>query len=131
MAFFSPTGAALVDNPKFIVDNSDPNNIRVYVNQTGPVPYPPATPSGAGFQYSSNIAGRAALRLSQYGNNGGAQNVSFFKSRGLNVGDMAAVIAGDTILVASRIAGTSFTVQSTNVTDVGVNVFWQLWEPAP
>jgi len=249
VAFFSPTGAALIDNPQFIVDNSDPNNLRVYINQTGPVPYAPATPSGAGMQYSSNVAGRAALRLSQYGNNGGAQNVSFFKSRGTNVGDEAALIAGDTILnltgagvagdglsvplaaifdaiipaggvfaqsispdfrwqlaksainsrrevwrmvgltgdfvmknagqrilikeganamqgvatngatvlntlitantrisltwqdgggvpsgapyVSARVVGISFTIQSTNVLDAGVNVFWQLWEPAP
>jgi len=253
VAFFNPTGTAITDNPRFIVDNSDPNNIRVYINQTGPVPYAPATPSGAGMQYSSNIAGRAALRLSQYGNNAGAQNISFFKSRGVNVGDEAALIAGDTILnltgagvcgdnvsiplaaifdaiippggvfaqsispdfrwqlakgtinsrrevwrmvgltgdfvmknagqriqikeganamqgvsptgaggtvvvpntlitantrisltwqdggaapagtayVVSRVAGTSFTIQSTNPADVGVNVFWQLWEPAP
>jgi hypothetical protein len=33
--------------------------------------------------------------------------------------------------VASRIPGTSFTIQSTVPLDVGVNVFWQLWEPAP
>ena len=31
----------------------------------------------------------------------------------------------------ARTLGVDFTIQSTNVLDVGVNVFWQLWEPAP
>jgi hypothetical protein len=40
-------------------------------------------------------------------------------------------VAGGTPAVASRIPGTSFTIQSTVPLDVGCNVFWQLWEPAP
>jgi hypothetical protein len=253
LAFFNTLGTAITDNAKVIVDNSDPVNLRAFFNQTGPVPYPPATPSGAGLQYSSNVSGRVTLRLSQYGNNAGAQAVSFFKSRGTNIGDELSLAVGDTILnltgigvcgdnvsipiaavfdaiipaggvftqsispdfrwqlalstinsrreiwrmvgltgdfqmknagqrilvkegtnamqgvsttglggtvvvsntlitantrisltwqdggvvaagtpaVASRIPGTSFTIQSTNPADNGANVFWQLWEPAP
>ena len=40
-------------------------------------------------------------------------------------------VASGTPAVASRIPGTSFTIQSTVPLDVGCNVFWQLWEPAP
>lgn len=252
IAFFGPTGP-LTDNPLFRVDNSDPLNMRIFINQTGPIPYAPDTPSGSGLQYSTNIANRAALRLSQYGNGAGIANLSFFKSRGAAVGQDAACADGDVLMrltcagvagngiamplagfisfvipvggtfaqsispdlelqqaasainsrrvtwtfkglsgdlqqafagqrirlkeganamqgtattgaggtivvpntlvsattrinltwqdggaapagaptVSARVVGTSFTVQSTNPADVGVNVAWQLWEPAP
>jgi len=92
VAFFDPAGT-LSDNPKFIVDNSDPNNVRVFINNAGPV-----GGSGSGMQYSSTVSGRAALRLSQYGNNAGVQNVGFFKSRGATVGALGALVVGDSIL---------------------------------
>lgn len=79
IAFFLPDGSAITDNPMFLVDNSDPLNLRLFVNQTGPIPYPPDAPSGSGLQYSSNVASRPALRLSQYGANAGVPN--FRRSR--------------------------------------------------
>jgi hypothetical protein len=33
--------------------------------------------------------------------------------------------------VVARAPGIKFSIQSTNPADVGCNVFWQLWEPAP
>lgn len=35
------------------------------------------------------------------------------------------------VYVAAIVAGANFTITSNNVGDVGVNVAWQIWEPAP
>ena len=46
-------------------------------------------------------------------------------------GQSGGVLATGGFNESARVPGASFTIQATAPADVGVNVFWQLWEPAP
>ena len=59
--------------------------------------------SNAGLQHSSNVANRAQYRGNQFGANAGVPGMTGFKSRGVNIGDMASVIAGDILWRATAI----------------------------
>lgn len=60
----------------------------------GPAPFP-AQPSNARVQLSSLIANGAQFRANQYGANNAGPGVAGFKSRGVTVGALGGVIAGD------------------------------------
>jgi hypothetical protein len=62
--------------------------------------------SNAGIQYSTLTTNRASLRTSQYGANAGVPGVVGFKSRGLTVGALASVAAGDVLWRATAIGVT-------------------------
>jgi len=51
--------------------------------------------SNAGIQYSTKRANRAQFRGNQFGPNDAGPGVTGFKSRGINIGDLASVAAGD------------------------------------
>jgi hypothetical protein len=51
--------------------------------------------SNAGVQYSTKRANRAQFRGNQFGANTAGPGATGFKSRGVNIGDMASVVAGD------------------------------------
>lgn len=59
--------------------------------------------SNAGLQVSSLTANRGAGRFNQYGANAGVPGVVGFKSRGLTLGSLAKVQAGDTLFRATAI----------------------------
>jgi hypothetical protein len=62
--------------------------------------------SNAGIQYSTLTSNRAAFRAAQYGANGGVPGVVGFKSRGLTVGALLSVAAGDVLWRATAIGVT-------------------------
>lgn len=51
--------------------------------------------SNAGIQYSTKRANRAQFRGNQFGANAAGPGATGFKSRGVNIGDLASVAAGD------------------------------------
>ena len=62
--------------------------------------------SNSGIQYSSTVSNRAQLRVNQYGANTGVPGLTSFKSRGLTIGSLAPVQAGDVIFRDSAIGVT-------------------------
>ena len=84
------TNAKLVaiGNKLAVLADDDP---MILVNQGGAV----IIPSNAGFQYSTKRPNRAQFRGNQFGANSAGPGATGFKSRGVNIGDMASVVAGD------------------------------------
>lgn len=76
--------------------------------------------SGAGIQGTSTVSGRAAIRLGQYGSNTGIAGISGFKSRGLVIGSLVAVIPGDTLV---RMTGTGVAYDNASIPIGG---FWEI-----
>jgi hypothetical protein len=73
---------------------------QLFINQAGNFN------SNAGIQHSSLVANRASYRGNQFGANGGIPGITGFKSRGLTVGALAGVIAGDVLFRATAIGVT-------------------------
>lgn len=71
---------------------------RMFGNASGPL-----HGSNAGIQYSSLIANRAQLRANAYGAHAGVAGITGFKSRGLTIGALAPIIAGDIMFRATAI----------------------------
>jgi len=74
-------------NKVAVLADSDP---MILVNQGGATFI-----SNAGVQYSTKRANRAQFRGNQFGANNAGPGATGFKSRGVNIGDMASVVAGD------------------------------------
>ncbi len=106
-------------NGFFVVDNLNQNQLSVdratgavvLGNATNPVAQLFINQAGnfnsnAGIQHSSLVANRASYRGNQFGANAGIPGITGFKSRGLTVGTLAAVIAGDVLFRATAIGVT-------------------------
>ena len=82
----------------FFGDGSGVGTARMFGNASGPL-----HSSNAGIQYSSLIANRAQLRANAYGAHAGVAGITGFKSRGLTIGALAPIIAGDVMFRATAI----------------------------
>ncbi len=86
-----------------IIAMGNPNGglgtFELFINQGGVALHG----SNSGIQYSSTVANRAQIRENQYGANAGIPGISTFKSRGLTVGSLAAVVDGDSIFRATAV----------------------------
>jgi hypothetical protein len=103
-------------NGFFVVDNLDQNQLSVdratgavvLGNATNPVAQLFINQAGnfnsnAGIQHSSLVANRAQYRGNQFGAHTGVPGITGFKSRGLTVGSLAGVLAGDVLFRATAI----------------------------
>jgi len=81
-----------------------------------------AVGSNAGLQLSSLVANRAAVRTNQFGANAGVPGVVGFKSRGLTIGSLVKVAAGDTLWRATAIGVADDNATIGLAATIGINV---------
>lgn len=92
---------------------------RFYINQTTNL-----HGSNAGIQYSTDgtSPNRSQIRFNLYGSNTGAPGVTTFKSRGVGIGALASVLAGDNLfrLTTIGVSGNNSSINLASLIDVRV-----------
>ena len=103
------------------------STFQVFINQGGATLHG----SNAGLQIASTTANRASGRYNQYGANAGVPGFTGFKSRGVNVGDLASVADGDILarMTAIGVAGDNASIPLAGFVDIrvptgGTNATW-------
>lgn len=126
LAYFD-AGGNLVGNAAVWFIDSATNNFFVgglngvselFINQVGAL-----NGSNAGIQHSDIVANRANYRANQWGSNTGIPGVTGFKSRGVAIGTLAAVLVGDVIWRATAIGvcGDNATIPLSGLLSINVD----------
>jgi hypothetical protein len=118
--------AARIEIGKLTAPLAGNDDVKIFINQGG-VPLPSIAPSNAGIQYSALLQNRAQLRVNAFGDHGGGPSgsghgITAFKSRGLSIGALAPVVAGDSIfrVTAIGVPGNSATLPLSGFIDINV-----------
>ena len=112
--FDRQTGTIIVGSP----DPVNGGKGQWFLNQTGPLG---GSTSPVQMSYASKSLG---FRVAQYGNGARTANFGFFRSRGTNIGDLAACIDGDSLMnfTCSGVTGNNINVPLAGIFDCVIPV---------